>query len=201
MSSMNGGMSPHRPADDEPLARPAHDVLDFIDQTAARITDAEVDERLREILGRADHDRHTDLVQQADEDADFRVTRGKSLPHPPQAPFSRSFARQWRSSRGKASSLSPRTGCRLAPNPGRTDPRYHPAPASSSGSRTPGSSPSGHFRGCFRRAQRDPLSCGYSTSRTWTCRTGRRKDTGMTAPLCDRPTGPDYCRRAASLLV
>jgi hypothetical protein len=201
MTSINGDMSSGQPADDEPPEYPAHDVLDFIDQTVARITDAEVDKRLRGILGSADHDQHTDLPQQAIENIDFRATRGSSLLRPHRAPFSRPPARQWLSSSGKAASLSIGTGCRLARRPDRTGPRYHPGVASSSCSPTMSSSASERLRGCYGRSQRDPLRCGYPTSQTWTCRTGRRRDTGMTAPSCGRPTGPDYCRRVVSLLV
>lgn len=201
MTSINGDMPPRPPADDKPPEHPTHDVLDFIDQTVARITDAEVDERLRRILGFADHDRHTDLPQQANENIGFRVTRGNSLPRPHRASFSRPPARQWLGSRGRAASPSTGTGCRPAPRPDRTDPRYHPAVTCSSCSPTVRSSATEHLNGCFRRPQRDPLRCGYSTSQTWTCRTGRWRNTGMTAPSCGRPTGPDYCRRVVSLLV
>lgn len=201
MTSINGDMSPRQLADDKPLEHPTHDVLDFIDQTVARITDAEVDERLRGILGFADHHQHTDLLQQANENMDLRVTRRNSLPRPHRATFSRPPARQWLTSRGKAASPSTGTSCRLAPYPDRTDPRYHPAIASRSCSPTMRSSASEHLSGGFKRPQRDPLRCGYSTSQTWTCRTGRRRNTGMTAPSCGRPPRPDYCRRIVSLLI
>ena len=53
---------PRQPDEDEPLEHEAGDVLDFIDETVAQITDADVDEHLRRVLDRAgySHDQHTD---------------------------------------------------------------------------------------------------------------------------------------------
>ena len=49
----NDDMPPRQPDEDEPLEHEAGDVLDFIDETVAQITDADVDEHLRKVLDRA----------------------------------------------------------------------------------------------------------------------------------------------------
>jgi vacuolar-type H+-ATPase subunit E/Vma4 len=53
---------PHQPDEDEPIKHEAGDVLDFIDETVSRITDANVDEHLRKVLDQAgySHGQHTD---------------------------------------------------------------------------------------------------------------------------------------------
>lgn len=62
MTSDNHDMPPRQPDENEPLDHPARDVLDGIDETVARITDANVDEHLRKVLDQAGyrrwHDRH-----------------------------------------------------------------------------------------------------------------------------------------------
>src|SRR6266851_7883642 len=46
----NGDMTPHRPDDQEPLARLFGEVFDLIDETVTRITDGEVEDQLRRVL-------------------------------------------------------------------------------------------------------------------------------------------------------
>jgi hypothetical protein len=55
MTSINGGVPPRQPDEGEPSECLAGDSLDFIDQTVARITDAEMDEHLREVLDQGGH--------------------------------------------------------------------------------------------------------------------------------------------------
>lgn len=50
MTTADHGMPPRQPDENEPACPPARDILDFIDETVARITDADVDERLRNVL-------------------------------------------------------------------------------------------------------------------------------------------------------
>jgi hypothetical protein len=50
MTNANNDMPPHRPDENEPHDQSARDVLDFIDEAAARITDADVDKHLRNVL-------------------------------------------------------------------------------------------------------------------------------------------------------
>jgi hypothetical protein len=53
----NDDTPPRQPGEDEPLEHDADDVLDFIDKTVARITDADVDEHLRKVLNQAGYSR------------------------------------------------------------------------------------------------------------------------------------------------
>ena len=46
----NDDMNPRQPDEDEPIEELLGDVLDLVDKTVARITDAEVDEHLRKAL-------------------------------------------------------------------------------------------------------------------------------------------------------
>lgn len=50
MTSANHDMPPRQPDENESAETPARDELDYIDQTVAQITDADVDERLRDVL-------------------------------------------------------------------------------------------------------------------------------------------------------
>jgi len=49
----NDDMPPRQPDEDESLEKLLGDVLDLVDQTVERITDAEVNERLREVLSQS----------------------------------------------------------------------------------------------------------------------------------------------------
>jgi hypothetical protein len=53
MTSANHDLLPDQPDENKPTGNPARDELDFIDETVARITDADVDERLRDVLSQA----------------------------------------------------------------------------------------------------------------------------------------------------
>jgi hypothetical protein len=53
----NDDMPPRHPDEDEPLKDEAGDILDFIDKTVAQITDADVDEHLRNVLDQAGYSR------------------------------------------------------------------------------------------------------------------------------------------------
>ncbi len=66
---------PRQPDEDEPLEHEAGDVLDFIDETAAQITDADIDEHLRKVLDRAgySHDQHTDPSLRFNSIMEFQV--------------------------------------------------------------------------------------------------------------------------------
>lgn len=60
MTSANHDMPPRQPHENEQADKPARDELDLIDETVAQITDADVDERLRDVLNRAGYrSRHT----------------------------------------------------------------------------------------------------------------------------------------------
>lgn len=63
MTSANHDMPPRQPEESKPADKPAPDVLDFIDETVARITDTDVDDRLRDVLSQAGYrSRHTGVT-------------------------------------------------------------------------------------------------------------------------------------------
>jgi cellulose biosynthesis protein BcsQ len=55
MTDTSNGMSSHEHDENQPPDRPARDVLDSIDETVAQITDAEVNEQLRNVLDQTGH--------------------------------------------------------------------------------------------------------------------------------------------------
>ena len=57
MTSINHGMPSRQPDENEPRDHTDRDILDFIDQTVTRITDADVNEHLREVLDQAGYRR------------------------------------------------------------------------------------------------------------------------------------------------
>lgn len=70
MTSANNDMPPQLPGEDEPSVRPDRDVLDFINETAMRISDADVDEHLHKVLDQAGYrSRQGDSTRPARSDA------------------------------------------------------------------------------------------------------------------------------------
>ena len=57
MTSINHGMPSRQPDENEPRDHTDRYILDFIDQTVTRITDADVNEHLREVLDQAGYRR------------------------------------------------------------------------------------------------------------------------------------------------
>jgi hypothetical protein len=73
MTSASHDTPPRQPDENEPLDHPDRDVLDFIDfidETVARITDADVDEHLRKVLGQAGYRRRHVHGEQAEKEED-----------------------------------------------------------------------------------------------------------------------------------
>jgi ERCC4-related helicase len=62
MTSSNDDMPPRQPDENEPLDHPARDVLDFIDETVGRITDAEVEEHLSKVLDQTGRDERAGML-------------------------------------------------------------------------------------------------------------------------------------------